>query len=51
MYRVILQSPLHYAVSQDQPEVISALLMLGADPNLSDHYGQMPLHRAVKCTY
>ncbi|XP_071645479.1 nuclear factor NF-kappa-B p110 subunit isoform X1 [Temnothorax longispinosus] len=42
------KSPLHYAISQDQPEVTRALLMLGADPNITDHYGQMPLHRAVK---
>lgn len=42
------KSPLHYAASQDQPEVTKALLMLNADPNIADHYGQMPLHRAVK---
>ncbi|KAL0117681.1 hypothetical protein PUN28_008825 [Cardiocondyla obscurior] len=42
------KSPLHYAASQDQPEITKALLMLGADPNITDHYGQMPLHRAVK---
>ncbi|XP_018307507.1 nuclear factor NF-kappa-B p105 subunit isoform X1 [Mycetomoellerius zeteki] len=42
------KTPLHYAASQDQPEIIQALLMLGADPNITDHYGQMPLHRAVK---
>ncbi|XP_011051671.1 PREDICTED: nuclear factor NF-kappa-B p110 subunit isoform X2 [Acromyrmex echinatior] len=42
------KTPLHYAASQDQPEIIRALLMLGADPNITDHYGQMPLHRAVK---
>ncbi|KYM99825.1 PREDICTED: nuclear factor NF-kappa-B p100 subunit isoform X1 [Cyphomyrmex costatus] len=42
------KTPLHYAASQDQPEIIQALLMLGADPNVTDHYGQMPLHRAVK---
>ncbi|XP_011644523.1 nuclear factor NF-kappa-B p100 subunit isoform X2 [Pogonomyrmex barbatus] len=42
------KSPLHYAASQDQPEVTKALLILGADPNITDHYGQMPLHKAVK---
>jgi len=42
---------LHYAASQDQPEITKALLMLGADPNIADHYGQMALHRAVKCMY
>ncbi|KYN36803.1 hypothetical protein ALC56_08594 [Trachymyrmex septentrionalis] len=42
------KTPLHYAASQDQPEIIRALLVLGADPNITDHYGQMPLHRAVK---
>ncbi|XP_011689448.1 PREDICTED: nuclear factor NF-kappa-B p100 subunit isoform X2 [Wasmannia auropunctata] len=42
------KTPLHYAASQDQPEITEALLMLGADPNITDHYGQMPLHKAVK---
>ncbi|KYN17918.1 hypothetical protein ALC57_09800 [Trachymyrmex cornetzi] len=42
------KTPLHYAATQDQPEIIRALLMLGADPNITDHYGQMPLHKAVK---
>ncbi|KAL6432434.1 hypothetical protein ACFW04_006787 [Cataglyphis niger] len=42
------KTPLHYAVSQEHAEITKALLMLGADPNISDHYGQMPLHRAVK---
>ena len=42
------KTPLHYAVTQEHAEITKALLMLGADPNISDHYGQMPLHRAVK---
>lgn len=42
------KTPLHYAVSQEHAEITKALLMLGADPNISDHYGQMPLHRAVQ---
>ncbi|XP_012528850.1 nuclear factor NF-kappa-B p100 subunit isoform X2 [Monomorium pharaonis] len=42
------KTPLHYAVSQDQPEITKGLLTLGADPNIADHYGQTPLHRAVK---
>ncbi|XP_011867191.1 PREDICTED: nuclear factor NF-kappa-B p100 subunit isoform X2 [Vollenhovia emeryi] len=42
------KTPLHYAASQDQPQVTKALLTLGADPNIADIYGQMPLHKAVK---
>lgn len=42
------KTPLHYAVSQDYPEITKSLLMLGADPNITDHYGQTPLHRTVK---
>ncbi|XP_070156251.1 nuclear factor NF-kappa-B p110 subunit isoform X2 [Polyergus mexicanus] len=42
------KTPLHYAVSQEYAEITKALLILGADPNISDHYGQMPLHRAVQ---
>ncbi|XP_029177130.1 nuclear factor NF-kappa-B p100 subunit isoform X2 [Nylanderia fulva] len=42
------KTPLHYAVTQEHAEITKALLMLGANPNITDHYGQMPLHRAVK---
>lgn len=53
IYLIIIarQTPLHYAVTQIHPEITKALLMLGADPNVADHCGQMPLHKAVKCTY
>ncbi|XP_076277508.1 nuclear factor NF-kappa-B family member relish isoform X2 [Lasioglossum baleicum] len=42
------KTPLHYAVLQNLPESIEALLMLGADPNRSDEQGCCPLHIAVK---
>lgn len=45
------QTPLHYAVVLDEPEIAKALLILNADTNIVDHYGQMPLHRAVRCSY
>ncbi|XP_072747604.1 nuclear factor NF-kappa-B p110 subunit isoform X2 [Anoplolepis gracilipes] len=42
------KTPLHYAATQERAEITKALLTLNADPNISDHYGQMPLHKAVK---
>ncbi|XP_076642757.1 nuclear factor NF-kappa-B family member relish [Halictus rubicundus] len=42
------KTPLHYAVLQNLPESIKALLVLGADPNRSDEQGCCPLHIAVK---
>ncbi|XP_014468194.1 PREDICTED: nuclear factor NF-kappa-B p100 subunit isoform X2 [Dinoponera quadriceps] len=42
------KTPLHYAVTQSQSDIIKVLLLLGADLNLSDNCGQMPLHCAVK---
>ncbi|XP_012216675.1 nuclear factor NF-kappa-B p110 subunit isoform X2 [Linepithema humile] len=42
------KTPLHYAATLDEPEIAKALLMLNADTNAVDHYGQMPLHRAVR---
>ncbi|XP_025152532.1 nuclear factor NF-kappa-B p100 subunit isoform X2 [Harpegnathos saltator] len=42
------KTPLHYAVTQNQSDITKVLLLLGADPNLSDHCGQMPLHNAVR---
>ncbi|XP_015176773.1 PREDICTED: nuclear factor NF-kappa-B p100 subunit isoform X2 [Polistes dominula] len=41
-------TPLHYAVLQNQPAIIKALLELGADPNTCDDRGLSPLHVAVK---
>ncbi|KAI4498575.1 hypothetical protein M0802_006281 [Mischocyttarus mexicanus] len=39
---------LHYAVLQNQPDIIIALLRLGADPNSCDDQGLSPLHVAAK---
>ena len=43
------QTSLHYAVLQNQPEVVKALLMLGANPNICDEDNSTPLHVAVTC--
>lgn len=51
MHYIMPQTPLHYAVVLDEPEIAKALLILNADTNIVDHYGQMPLHRAVRCSY
>lgn len=41
-------TPLHFAVSRDQLSMISRLLAAGADPSLTDSFGETPLHRAAK---
>lgn len=41
-------TPLHYAVLQNQPVIVKVLLELGADPNTCDDRGLSPLHVAVK---
>ena len=38
------RTPLHYAASQSNEEVVAALLEAGADVNRGDAYGQTPLH-------
>ncbi|XP_043666595.1 nuclear factor NF-kappa-B p100 subunit isoform X2 [Vespula pensylvanica] len=42
------KTPLHYAVLQNQPIIIKALLTLGADPSICDDHGFSPLHTAVR---
>ncbi|XP_032670815.1 nuclear factor NF-kappa-B p100 subunit isoform X2 [Odontomachus brunneus] len=42
------KTALHYAVTQNQPDITKVLLLLGADPNLPDQCRQTPLHSAVK---
>ncbi|XP_046821433.1 nuclear factor NF-kappa-B p100 subunit isoform X2 [Vespa crabro] len=42
------KTPLHYAVLQNQPVIIEALLTLGADPSICDDHGFSPLHTAVR---
>ncbi|XP_035725078.1 nuclear factor NF-kappa-B p100 subunit-like isoform X2 [Vespa mandarinia] len=42
------KTPLHYAVLQNQPVFIKALLTLGADPSICDDHGFSPLHTAVR---
>ncbi|XP_034940052.1 nuclear factor NF-kappa-B p110 subunit isoform X2 [Chelonus insularis] len=42
------KTPLQYAVMLNQPVVVNALLMLGAEPNVCDNHGSYPLHEAVK---
>ena len=41
------KTPLHLAVLQNQPEIVQALLKLGADPNKGDEDDASPLHNAV----
>ena len=40
------RTPLHYAASQSNEEVVAALLEAGADMNRGDIHGETPLHRA-----
>jgi ankyrin repeat protein len=40
-------SPLHYAISKNQPEIASLLIQRNADVNAQDSYGQTPLFRAA----
>ncbi len=43
--------PLHYAVSSEKWEAVEILLLLGADPDLDDMYGNTPLITAVRANY
>jgi hypothetical protein len=45
------QTALHQLVLWNEPEVVKAMLVAGADPNLRDHYGWMPLHYAAAEAY
>lgn len=40
------QTPLHLAVITQQKEAVEALLLAGADPTLTDRYGNTALHLA-----
>lgn len=40
--------PLHYAVSSGKWEAVEILLLLGADPDMDDMYGNTPLITAVR---
>ncbi|XP_022087493.1 nuclear factor NF-kappa-B p105 subunit-like [Acanthaster planci] len=42
------QTPLHVAVATQQRDVVEVLLRCGADPNILDHNGNMPLHLAAE---
>ncbi|XP_051921870.1 nuclear factor NF-kappa-B p105 subunit isoform X2 [Hippocampus zosterae] len=44
----LYQTPLHLAVTTQQPAVAQALLAAGADPTLSDRHGDAPLHLAAR---
>jgi ankyrin repeat protein len=43
--------PLHYAVSSSKWEAVEILLLLGADPEKEDMYGNTPLITAVRANY
>ena len=43
-----MQTPLHLATLTDQPRMVDLLLRCGADPNMIDGDGNMPLHIAAK---
>jgi len=40
-------TPLLFAMTQEKPELISAVLAAGADPNAKSSSGQYPLHMAI----
>lgn len=40
-------TPLHWAVMDDQTNMVKFLLSRGANVNAKDHYGMMPLHKAA----
>uniref|UniRef100_A0A3Q2XCG0 Nuclear factor kappa B subunit 1 n=1 Tax=Hippocampus comes TaxID=109280 RepID=A0A3Q2XCG0_HIPCM len=44
----LYQTPLHLAVTTQQPAAAQALLAAGADPTLSDRHGDAPLHLAAR---
>jgi len=41
------QTPLHIAAIRGFSDIVSYLLVLGADPNLQDTFGTLPLHGAI----
>ena len=41
------QTPLHLATLTDQPRMVDLLLRCGADPNMIDGEGNMPVHIAA----
>lgn len=43
--------PLHYAVNSGKWEAVEILLLLGADPDKDDMYGNTPLITAVRANY
>ena len=43
-------TPLHYAAVRGDEQVITKLLVLGADPNVSDLAGWTPMHYAIEYT-
>ena len=47
LYVISLQTPLHLAVYVNQPDIVAALLMSGANPNLVDRSGRTAAHIAV----
>ncbi|XP_072050550.1 nuclear factor NF-kappa-B p105 subunit-like isoform X2 [Amphiura filiformis] len=47
-YNKIKQTPLHLAVITDQSRMVDLLLRCGADPNMIDGNGNMPLHIAAE---
>ncbi|XP_037118525.1 nuclear factor NF-kappa-B p105 subunit [Syngnathus acus] len=44
----LYQTPLHLAVTTQQPSAAQALLAAGADPTLGDRHGDTPLHLAAR---
>jgi len=45
-YAFALGTPLHYAVREDKPELVSYLLLRGADPSIIDTRGRTALQTA-----